>query len=53
MLDFPECVFWDGIFTAISQKNTLTAFSGLRGVFKLVHTVSHQSISFMYSLFLN
>ena len=22
-LDFPEYVFWDGIFTAISQKNTL------------------------------
>ena len=22
-LDFPEFVFWDGILTAISQKNTL------------------------------
>ena len=20
-LDFPECIFWDGILTAISQKN--------------------------------
>ena len=23
MLDFPECVFWDWIFTATPQKNTL------------------------------
>ena len=25
-LDFPECVFWEGIFTAISQKNLLIVY---------------------------